>query len=108
MNRAMHVQVQAIAVPQPFIVKIKLELILCFIFTAALAAKIWVQTEATQVGYELASARKYAIELDMQRRELELHKSFMLRPDRLRDAASTRLGLEDLNPKQAVKIKYVD
>jgi hypothetical protein len=106
MSRA--IQIQAVPFEQIVGGHLKTQLFLCFILVVAIISKIWTQSEATQVGYELASARKYAIELDMQRRELELHRSFLLRPDILREAASARLGLGNLNPKQAVKIQYVD
>lgn len=101
------VQAQVLGRNEVFGVSVKTQLVVAFFLIMALTCKIWIRAEATSVGYELASARKYAIELDMARRELELHRSVLLRPDRLKKAAEERVGLQDLNPNQAVKIDYV-
>jgi len=73
----------------------------------ALLAKVWVKIEATEVGYQLAKEQRQTVELDMQRRELELQKSILLRPDQLRAAASARLGLQPLNPQRARRMGTV-
>jgi cell division protein FtsL len=105
MSRA--IQIQALPIERLVGSHLKVQASLCFLLFAAVVLKVWIESRATKVGYELASARKYAVELDMQRRELELHKSFLLRPDTLKRSAATRLGLQELNPKQATKIQYV-
>jgi len=71
----------------------------------ALGFKIWVNIEKTQAGYELAEARKDMVKLDMERRELDLHLSVLLRRDNLEHSAMTRLGLKPLSPGQAVKVR---
>ncbi len=106
MSRA--IEIQSLPLERLVGSHLKAQALLIICLVAVSISKIWIQAQSTQVGYELASARKYAVDLDMQRRELELHRSFLLRPDNLRGAAAARLGLEDLNPKQAIKIKYVD
>jgi len=87
---------------------VKIQLAAALLLIVALSVKIWIRAEATHVGYELASARKEAVDLDMNRRELELNRSVLLRPDSLRQEASKRLGLMKFNPEQAAKIIYVN
>lgn len=70
----------------------------------ALAFRIWVKVEKTDLGYELARERNSTIQLDMDRRELELQLSVVKRPDHLRKEAK-RLNLQPLSPSQAVRLK---
>ncbi|MDZ4784650.1 MAG: hypothetical protein SGJ02_01110 [bacterium] len=91
-----------------FVISLKVQLFLALILIIALSAKIWIRSEATQVGYLLASERQRAIDVDMKRRELELQKSFYLRPDNLAELAFSKLGLLPLNPAQAKKVIYVN
>lgn len=71
----------------------------------ALAFKIWVKIESTDLGYQLARERGRSVELDQRRRELELELSVVLRPDNLARRAQKELGLNSLHPLQARKIK---
>ena len=70
----------------------------------ALAVKVWITIECTEQGYAFARARQEAVELDMERRELELHYSVLLKPDNLLMRAHKQLGLQPLNPAQAKRI----
>lgn len=72
----------------------------------ALAAKVWIQLKCTEVGYALAKDRQHTVSLDMERRELELHKSVLLKPDNLIMRSKKKLGLTTLNPAQAKRISY--
>jgi hypothetical protein len=74
-----------------------------FLFIA-LVAKVWITIESTEQGYKLARARQEAVQLDMERRELELHYSVLLKPDNLVMRAHKQLGLQPLNPAQAKRI----
>ena len=76
-----------------------------FLF-AALTAKVWITIECTEQGYKLARARQEAVNLDMERRELELHQSVLLKPDNIVMRAHKQLGLQPLNPAQAKRILY--
>lgn len=70
----------------------------------ALTFRIWIKVEKTDLGYELARERNSTIQLDMDRRELELQLSVVKRPDHLRKEAR-RLNLQPLTPSQAVRLK---
>lgn len=72
----------------------------------ALATKVWIQLQCTAEGYTLAKIRQQTVSLDMERRELELHKSVLLKPDNLIMRSKKKLGLERLNTAQAKKIIY--
>lgn len=73
---------------------------------ATFVAKVWLSTQVTDLGYRIARERQRTVELDMERRELELQLSVLLRPDTLAEAATEKLGLKPLDPKQARKIYY--
>ncbi|RMG40256.1 MAG: hypothetical protein D6719_11370, partial [Candidatus Dadabacteria bacterium] len=68
--------------------------------------KVWIKIEAVNIGYEIAREKKRAVELDMQRRELALQKSVLLRPMVLKAAARERLNLGEFDPQRAIKIIY--
>lgn len=72
----------------------------------ALAVKVWIKIECTEYGYQLARIRKETVALDMERRELELHYSVLLKPDNLVMRSKKQLGLGPLNPQQAKKVIY--
>ena len=72
----------------------------------ALSVKVWIKIECTEQGYKLAKARKETVSLDMERRELELHRSVLLKPDNLVMRSKKFLGLTTLNSNQASKITY--
>ncbi len=72
----------------------------------ALAVKVWITIECTKQGYKLSKVRSEAVALDMERRELELHKSVLLKPSNLIMRSKTKLGLTTLDPRQARKISY--
>lgn len=88
------------------IISVKLQLLAATFLLASLAAKVWIKVESTDLGYQLAKAREQTVELDMQRRELELGLSVLKRPDNLARAGRERLGFRPLNPGQARKIKF--
>lgn len=71
-----------------------------------LALKIWIKIESVDLGYQLAKERQYTIEYDMQRRELELQKSVLLRSDNLTKVAAKKLGMRPLDMEQARKLVY--
>lgn len=83
---------------------LRLQVCTALLLLCALVAKVWVKLEATDLGYELAREKHRAVELDMERRELELQVSLLVRPDSLSRLADERLGLRALDPQQARKI----
>ncbi len=88
----------------PVVISLKLQVVAAALLLATLSFKVWLKIESTEVGYSIATYRQQTLDLDMERRELELHKSFLLRPDHLMEEAKNRLGLEMLKPGQARKI----
>lgn len=85
-------------------VSVRAQLIAAVLLLAALSSKVWIKIESTDIGYRLAKERQVTIDLDMQRRELELARSVLMRPDNLTKVAKTRLGLGLLRPEQARRI----
>ena len=83
-----------------------MQLSVAVMLLATLCAKVWVQLESTDLGYQLARERQHTVELDMQRRELELERSVLLRPDHLQKRAEANLGMKLLSAQQARKILY--
>jgi hypothetical protein len=71
-----------------------------------LGARVWVKLEATDIGYRLARERSATVELDMQRRELELQRSLLLRPDSLAAAGRKLAHLEEHRAENTIKISY--
>ena len=76
----------------------------CLLLFLALALKVAMKVQTTEVGYLLAQEQELAVVLDMERRDLELQRSVLLRPDRLEKAAYERLKLMPLDPSRARKI----
>ncbi len=70
----------------------------------ALALRVWVKIQCTSVGYDLAKERQRSVELDMERREFELQRSLLLRPDTLSVMAEKRLGLKMVPAAQLARI----
>ena len=86
-------------------VSLKFHVFAALLLLAALVTRVTLKIQATQVGYAIAHERARTVELDMERRELELERSVLLRPDSLIRAAR-KLGLEPLNVEQARRLKY--
>jgi hypothetical protein len=70
------------------------------------AVRVWAKIEATDVGYQLARERQQTVSLDMERRELELQRSILLRPDSLAKAARERVGLSEHRLDQTITVTY--
>jgi hypothetical protein len=85
-------------------VSLKLQLIAAVLLLGALCWRVWIKVESTDLGYQLARERQETMSLDMQRRELELQLSVLLRPDSLFRTAHEKLGLERLNSDHARKL----
>lgn len=73
---------------------------------AALAVKVWIKLESTDLGYVLARERQRTVDLDMERREMELQRSVLLRPDNLTKAAREKLGLSEHDLTRTITISY--
>lgn len=84
---------------------IKWHVVSSLFLLVAFGFKIWIQCGRTWIGYELAGAQDEMVKLDMERRELDLHLSVLLRRDNLEHSAMTRLGLKPLAQGQAVKVR---
>jgi len=87
-----------------WIFSLKAQVLAVCVLLAVLGFRVWIKVESTQLGYQLAQQRQLAVDLDMQRRELELHLSVMTRPDQLRSLADSRLGLRPFSAEQVRRI----
>ena len=85
-------------------VPLRAQIVLASLLLFSLSFKVWLHIASTNLGYQLSQERTRAVEFDMQRRELELELSVLMRPDNLRHAAQERLGLVAMNPAQMRKI----
>ena len=86
------------------VVSFRMQVLAVLILTIALAGKLWTKIEATSLGYELARLQSEMIDLDMQRRELLLQRSVLLRPNTLASRAQSVLGLAPLDPSKTRRI----
>jgi hypothetical protein len=88
------------------VVSLRAQLVAAILLLVVLGAKVWIKLEATDVGYQLARERSRTIELDMERRELELQRSVLLRPDSLSISARKMAQLEDHTSDRSVRLSY--
>lgn len=82
----------------------RFHLIAACILLLALAFKVWMKVETTQLGYQLGKERERIVQYDMEKRDLELQLSIVLRPDNLRALAEKRLGLKPLQIDQSLRV----
>lgn len=91
---------------KPIRVPLRLTIVLAVILFVASSAKVAITIASTEIGYKIAQQREKTVALDMQRRELELERSVLLKHDILSARARTQLALEPLKPTQARKLTY--
>jgi hypothetical protein len=91
---------------KPLALSLRFKVFAAAVLLIALVLKVWVKMEATEYGYQLAKERKRTVELDMERRELALQLSVLMRPDNLAAAAKERAGLMPLSAEQVKKLAY--
>ena len=94
-----------LAKPKADNLPLRVQISVVFILALALGTRVWVKHECTDLGYQLAQEREYAVALDLKRRELELERSVLLRRENLAAAASSRLNLRSPHPSQVIEIK---
>jgi len=85
---------------------LKLQIAASALLLIALGMKVWIRIASTDLGYQVARERQRTVALDMERRELDLQQSVLLRADTLSRMAHERLGLEALRPSQARRVVY--
>ena len=85
-------------------VSVRAQIIAALVLLVCLAFKVWLRIECTSLGYQIAKERQVTMNLDMQRRELELQLSVLKRADNLAVKATKELSLRPLDPKQAKRI----
>jgi hypothetical protein len=84
----------------------KAQVVAAVAILGVLGARVWAKLEATDLGYQLAQARQQTVELDMERRELELQRSVLMRPDSLAKSAREMVQLSDHSPGKTIKVTY--
>jgi hypothetical protein len=88
------------------VVSLRVQVAAAVALLVVLGARVWVKLEATDVGYQLARERARTVELDMERRELELQRSVLLRPDSLSISARKMAHLYDHSTERSVRLSY--
>lgn len=88
------------------VVSLRVQVVTALALLLVLGARVWVKLQATDVGYQLARERSRTVELDMERRELELQRSILLRPDSLNSAARKMASLEEHRAERTIRIGY--
>lgn len=83
---------------------LKVQVTVVALLALALAARVWVKHECTDLGYRLADEKERTVALDMRRRELELQHSVLIRRESLESAARQRLNMILPHPKQVIVI----
>lgn len=84
---------------------------LCSVITGlllfvALSLKVGVSLKTTKMGYALAKEQNRTIELDMERRALELQRAVISNKMLLARRAQEELGLVPFSPQRIVKLTY--
>lgn len=97
---------QAVYKRKVFALSFRAQLLSALFLLLVLAFKVWVRIECTNLGYVVAKEKQETMDLDMERRELELRLSVLNRADTLAKKAHSKLGLMPLDPKQARKMIY--
>ncbi len=87
-------------------VSAKVQVLAGIAILAVFGARVWAKLEATDLGYQLGQARQLTVDLDMERRELELQRSVLLRPDSLARSGREMAGLSDHNPGKTIRLSY--
>lgn len=98
------VQLRRGTLPSP----VRVNFVVGLLLVIALCTKVHVKLTTTDLGYDLARERQRTVALDMERRELELQRSVLLRSDTLARRAEQVLGLRALNGSQARRIIIVE
>ncbi len=89
---------------QSVLIPFRIQLLAVLFLALALAVKLWTKVETTNLGYEYSRLQREMVTLDMERRELTLQRSVLLRPDALARAAHSRLQLETLDPTRTRRV----
>jgi hypothetical protein len=88
------------------VVSIRAQVAAAVALLLVLGMRVWVKLEATDIGYQVAQQRGRTVSLDMERRELELERAILLRPDTLSSAARRMGGLHDMNSERTLRVVY--
>jgi len=88
------------------VVSLRVQVAAAVALLVVLGARVWVKLEATDAGYQLARERAKTVELDMERRELELQRSVLLRPDSLTALGRKMAHLSDHDSERSFHVSY--
>ena len=86
-------------------VSARVQILAAVVLLGVLGARVWVKLEATDLGSQMAHERQRTVELDMERRELEL-RSVLLRPDSLAKSAREMAQLSEHSPGRTLRVSY--
>jgi len=74
------------------------------ILFGTLMGQIWVRTEVTDVGYQIAEQQRLQGQLTVERQELELERIVLHRPDNLAKRAQKTLGFQQPQKDQLFRV----
>lgn len=89
---------------KPRMLALRWQLVAAGLLFLVLSVRVYVKLACTDVGYDLARSHERFLVLDLERRELELQKSVILRPDELVRRSREKLGMTRLSPQQVVRL----
>ncbi len=75
------------------------------ILIGTLMGQIWVRTEVTDLGYQIAEQHRLQGQLTMERQELELERIVLHRPDQLKERAAKKLGFRSPQKDQVFRVE---
>ena len=58
-------------------------------------AQVWVRLRIVRMGYDLSTESRKAVRLERMEQKLEVEQAVLRRPERLKEAARSRLGLRE-------------
>lgn len=88
------------------VVSIRVQVLAAVALLLVLGMRVWVKLEVTDLGYQVAQQRARTVTFDMERRELELERAILLRPDALSSAARRMGGLHDMDSERTLHVRY--
>ena len=84
----------------------RIQLAVAALLLAAIIGKVYMQIEERRLAYDLGREKQLTVRLNMERRELELHRSFAYSSENIQRLAQARLQMVDLSSNFARKLRY--
>lgn len=86
-------------------ISLRMLLLSVLVLLGVLGCRVWLRTEITDLGYDLAILRKQSVRLEREQQELELQLSVLTRRDVLEREGRKRLALAPLHAGQLIRVR---